>query len=86
MQDVLNSLQEKLNISCVENFSLVLQNMKSSSHGKMSLLQEHESLAEVIFRTLIKIALFLKTNSLSVKWSPEIANLFKNCLNQTLSP
>ena len=46
-QDVLNSLQEKLNISCVENFSLVLQNMKSSCHGKMSLLQENESLAEV---------------------------------------
>ncbi len=44
---MLNSLQEKLSISRVENFSLVLQNMKSSSHGKMSLLQEDESLAEV---------------------------------------
>ena len=46
-QDVLNSLQEKLSIMAIDHFALVLQNMKSPSHGKMTLLQEHESLAEV---------------------------------------
>ena len=64
-QDVLNSLQEKLNIGCVENFSLVLQNMKSSSHGKMSLLQEHESLAEVKKSFQIDLTPELECNNLT---------------------
>ena len=46
-QDVLDSLQEKLNITCIEHFTLVLQNMKSPTQYKMNLLHEHESLAEV---------------------------------------
>ena len=43
------SLQEKLNIRCVHHFNLVLQNMKNNTGtaAKMTLLQEHETLAEV---------------------------------------
>lgn len=47
-QDVVNSLQEKLNLKCVQHFNLVLHNMKSHMPGRMTLLQEHETVAEVI--------------------------------------
>ena len=43
----MQSLKEKLNIKCVQHFNLVLQNMKSHIPGHMTLLQEHETLAEV---------------------------------------
>lgn len=46
-QDVMNALQEKLNITCVEHFALVLLNMKSPCQKTYSLLQETDSLAEV---------------------------------------
>ena len=46
-QDVLASLQEKLNLRCMEHFSLALQNMKSAHNGRLTLLQDQESLAEV---------------------------------------
>ncbi|KAL8614814.1 hypothetical protein ACOMHN_055840 [Nucella lapillus] len=50
--DVVMSLQEKLNLSCVHHFSLVLQNMKNNSGtaAKMTLLQHHETLAEIAAR------------------------------------
>ena len=51
LQDVLNALQEKLGIRMMEHFALVLQNMKGVSQGKMSLIHEHESLAEVSSNT-----------------------------------
>ena len=46
-QDVVYSLQEKLNLKCVQHFNLVLHNMKSHMPGRMTLLQEHETVAEV---------------------------------------
>ena len=61
------SLQEKLNIRCVHHFNLVLQNMKNNTGtaAKMTLLQEHETLAEVRvyraqtrFRTCLQQTLF----------------------------
>ncbi|CAG5136864.1 unnamed protein product, partial [Candidula unifasciata] len=61
--DVVHSLQEKLNITCTHHFSLVLQNMKSNVPGKMTLLQDHENLAELAarpgarhFRCLFRVA------------------------------
>ena len=48
LQDVVNSLQEKLNLKCVQHFNLVLHNVKSHMPGRMTLLQEHETVAEVI--------------------------------------
>jgi len=42
-----NSLQEKLNIKDIHHFNLVLHNMKSHMPGRMMLLQEHETVAEV---------------------------------------
>ncbi|XP_064608922.1 uncharacterized protein LOC135473057 isoform X2 [Liolophura sinensis] len=50
VKDVLDSMQEKLNIKRIEHFALVLQNTKSSSHGKLSILQEQETLAEIAAR------------------------------------
>ena len=47
-QDVVNSLQEKLNLKCVQHFNLVLHNMKSHMPGRMTLLQEHETVSEVM--------------------------------------
>ena len=44
---MLNSLQEKLGIKCIEHFALVLQNTKASSHSKLSVLQERELLSQV---------------------------------------
>ncbi|GFS04009.1 FERM and PDZ domain-containing protein 4 [Elysia marginata] len=62
-QDVIHSLQEKLNISCSQHFCLMLQNMKSNIPGKMTLLQEQETLAELAakpgarhFRCLFRVA------------------------------
>ncbi|XP_012939076.1 FERM and PDZ domain-containing protein 4, partial [Aplysia californica] len=63
VKDVVQSLQEKLNISCGHHFCLVLQNMKSTTPGKMVLLQEGETLAELAarpgarhFRCLFRVA------------------------------
>ncbi|XP_076446709.1 uncharacterized protein LOC143284028 isoform X2 [Babylonia areolata] len=52
VRDVMVSLQEKLNLTCVHHFSLVLQNMKNNSGtaAKMTLLQHHETLAEIAAR------------------------------------
>ncbi|XP_022327026.2 uncharacterized protein LOC111126576 isoform X7 [Crassostrea virginica] len=50
VKDVVQSLKEKLNIKCVQHFNLVLQNMKSHIPGHMTLLQEHETLAEIAAR------------------------------------
>ena len=46
-QDVLYSLQEKLAISCMEHFALVLQDMKNPAPGNILLLHQDDSLAEV---------------------------------------
>ncbi|XP_048772216.2 uncharacterized protein LOC125678112 isoform X7 [Ostrea edulis] len=50
VKDVVQSLKEKLNIKCVPHFNLVLQNMKFHIPGHMTLLQEHETLAEIAAR------------------------------------
>ncbi|KAK3099480.1 hypothetical protein FSP39_005085, partial [Pinctada imbricata] len=50
VKDVVQSLVEKLNIHCVKHFNLVLQNTKSSQPGRMTLLQEQETLAEIAAR------------------------------------
>ncbi|XP_064636403.1 uncharacterized protein LOC135493223 isoform X2 [Lineus longissimus] len=50
VKDVLYSLQEKLSIVCIEHFALVLQDMRSPSHGKMNILKEDETLSEIASR------------------------------------
>ncbi|XP_021346242.1 uncharacterized protein LOC110445782 isoform X4 [Mizuhopecten yessoensis] len=50
VKDVANSLQEKLGIKSVKYFNLVLQNMKSHIPGRLTLLQDHETLAEIAAR------------------------------------
>ena len=40
-------MQQKLGITCIEHFALVLQNSKGVTQNKMMLLRETESLAEV---------------------------------------
>ncbi|XP_055959064.1 uncharacterized protein LOC126829506 [Patella vulgata] len=50
VKDVVISLHEKLNISCTQHFSLVLQNMKNNTAGKMTLLQEDETLIDIAAR------------------------------------
>ncbi|KAK7097654.1 hypothetical protein V1264_004600 [Littorina saxatilis] len=52
VKDVVASLQEKLNIRCANHFNLVLQNMKNNTGtaAKMTLLQDHETLAEIAAR------------------------------------
>ncbi|ESP02142.1 hypothetical protein LOTGIDRAFT_111314 [Lottia gigantea] len=48
--DVMSSLHEKLNITCTQFFSLVLQNMKNNTAGKMTLLQDEETLIDIAAR------------------------------------
>ncbi|XP_060073323.1 uncharacterized protein LOC132553128 [Ylistrum balloti] len=50
VKDVANSLQEKLGIKSVKYFNLVLQNMKSHIPGRLTILQDHETLAEIAAR------------------------------------
>lgn len=59
LQDVVQSLKEKLNIKRVQHFNLVLQNMKSHGPSQMTLLQEHETLAEVGCQTPLMLSLLL---------------------------
>ncbi|XP_071949405.1 uncharacterized protein [Antedon mediterranea] len=50
VKDVLNTLQEKLNITCMQYFSLVMQDMRSTSHHKFILLHENETLQNIASR------------------------------------
>ncbi|XP_069130400.1 uncharacterized protein [Argopecten irradians] len=50
VKDVANSLQEKLGIKSVKYFNLVLQNMKSHIPGRLTILQDHETLADIAAR------------------------------------
>ncbi|KAK3596512.1 hypothetical protein CHS0354_021016 [Potamilus streckersoni] len=50
VKDVMQSLQEKLNIHNIHNFCLVLHSAKSKVTGKMTILQEHETLSEIAAR------------------------------------
>ena len=43
----MDSLKEKLNLRCIQHFNVVLQNMKNNTAGKMTLLEAHETLADV---------------------------------------
>ncbi|KAH9519888.1 FERM and PDZ domain-containing protein 4 [Bulinus truncatus] len=63
VKDVVCSLQEKLNISSTHHFCLMLQNMKNNVPGHMTLLDEHETLADIAsrpdvchFRCLFRVA------------------------------
>ncbi|VDI06350.1 Hypothetical predicted protein, partial [Mytilus galloprovincialis] len=47
VKDVVYSLQEKLSIKKVQHFNLVLLNIKSHMPNRVTLLQEHETLAEI---------------------------------------
>lgn len=47
MQDVIDSLLEKLCYSHTEHFGLVLQSAESPSQGGSTLLHEYKNLAEV---------------------------------------
>ncbi|GAB1600222.1 uncharacterized protein LOC106876727 isoform X2 [Argonauta hians] len=50
VKDVINSLHEKLNIKSIHHFALVLFNMRSPIPGKLSILRENETMAEVAAR------------------------------------
>ncbi|XP_052276810.1 uncharacterized protein LOC127876023 isoform X3 [Dreissena polymorpha] len=50
VKDVVNSIQEKLSIKDVVHFNLVLHNMKSLMPGRMTLLQDHETVSEIASR------------------------------------
>ncbi|CAE1296643.1 FERM and PDZ domain-containing protein 4,FERM and PDZ domain-containing protein 1 [Acanthosepion pharaonis] len=47
VKDVLNSLQEKLSIRSIQHFALVLYNMRSPIPGKLAILREDETIAEI---------------------------------------
>ncbi|XP_052077142.1 uncharacterized protein LOC127715157 isoform X6 [Mytilus californianus] len=47
VKDVVYSLQEKLSIKKIQHFNLVLLNIKSHMPNRVTLLQEHETLAEI---------------------------------------
>ncbi|XP_033103744.1 uncharacterized protein LOC117106492 [Anneissia japonica] len=50
VKDVLNTLQEKLGITCMQYFALVMQDMRSTSHQKFILLHEAETLQNIASR------------------------------------
>lgn len=47
IQEVVESLQEKLGFCGLDHFSLVLQNMKGASPHRFQFLLDHDRLAEV---------------------------------------
>ncbi|XP_064482269.1 uncharacterized protein LOC135395026 isoform X2 [Ornithodoros turicata] len=50
VQDVLNSLQEKLSVKCMEHFGLVVEHIKSVRRNKLTLLDPKDSLAKIAAR------------------------------------
>ncbi|KAG8185472.1 hypothetical protein JTE90_019731 [Oedothorax gibbosus] len=50
VQDVLNVLQEKLYITCLEHFSLVVEHIKSVRRNKLSILSPKDTLAKIAAR------------------------------------
>ncbi|GBN34395.1 FERM and PDZ domain-containing protein 4, partial [Araneus ventricosus] len=50
VQDVLNVLQEKLSINCLEHFSLVVEHIKSVRRNKISILSPKDTLAKIAAR------------------------------------
>ncbi|XP_035215953.1 uncharacterized protein LOC118189460 isoform X2 [Stegodyphus dumicola] len=50
VQDVLNVLQEKLSITCLEHFSLVVEHIKSVRRNKLSILSPKDTLAKIAAR------------------------------------
>lgn len=49
LQDVMSSLQDKLCITAVEHFSLVVEHVKSLKRNKLTLLDPQETVARVSF-------------------------------------
>ena len=47
VEDVLESLQAKLGISCVEHFSIVAEHVNSVRRSRLTLLDNKETLARV---------------------------------------
>ncbi|XP_071039228.1 uncharacterized protein [Parasteatoda tepidariorum] len=50
VQDVLNVLQEKLSITCLEHFSLVVEHIKAVRRNKLSILSPKDTLAKIAAR------------------------------------
>ncbi|KAL3211956.1 hypothetical protein MRX96_008214 [Rhipicephalus microplus] len=50
VQDVLNSLQEKLSVKAMEHFGLVVEHIKSVRRNKLTLLDPKDSLAKIAAR------------------------------------
>lgn len=50
IQDVLDSLREKLSVKCVEHFSLVVEHIKSIRRNKLTLLDPRDTLAKIAAR------------------------------------
>lgn len=61
-QDVVSSLRDKLCISAVEHFSLVLEHVKSLKRNKLTLLDADETLARVSILHVYNRTKFLKTH------------------------
>lgn len=47
LQDVVTSLKEKLCLSAIEHFSLVLEHVKSLKRNKLTLLDSEQTLVKV---------------------------------------
>ncbi|XP_060597612.1 serine-rich adhesin for platelets-like isoform X4 [Ruditapes philippinarum] len=92
VKDVVNSLQEKLNIKCIQHFNLVLHNMKSHMPGRMTLLQDHETVSEIAsrpgsrhFRCLFRVAYVPKDSYDLLKQDPIAFEYFyMQCVNDVL--
>ncbi|KAL4230083.1 Frmpd3p [Mactra antiquata] len=92
VKDVVNSLQEKLNIKCIHHFNLVLHNMKSHMPGRMTLLQDHETVSEIAsrpgsrhFRCLFRVAYVPKDSYDLLKQDPIAFEYFyTQCVNDVI--
>ncbi|XP_052796628.1 uncharacterized protein LOC128229029 isoform X3 [Mya arenaria] len=92
VKDVVNSLQEKLNIKDIHHFSLVLHNMKSHMPARMTLLQEHETVAEIAsrpgarhFRCMFRVVFVPKDSYDLLKQDPIAFEYFyMQCVNDVL--
>lgn len=92
VQDVLNSLQEKLSIKCMEHFGLVVEHIKSVRRNKLTLLDPKDSLAKIAarpgahhLRCLFRVA-FVPLDAYDLLQKDPIAfeYLYVQCCNDTV--
>ena len=67
IQEVIDSLQEKLNVNAINHFALVLQNTRSSNN-KLSIVHDYETLADVSNHTNSTLSYRLEENNTCICW------------------